>query len=112
MMQVDEHALPAVRDFIIGSIILFSLAVSMLRNKAHLFAIPPIAFWLYICGGGYMDNIPTITTPLYFLLGALTSVIMMIAIGVSLGITLTEAIQRSMDKAKTLPAISSFLSLF
>jgi hydrogenase/urease accessory protein HupE len=112
MMHIEDQQFRAVHDFIIGAILLFALSISLLRRKIFLLSVPPIALWMYFAGGDYMQDIPSITTPLYFLLGALVSAALIISIGVSLGVTLTESIQDSMAKLKTMPAVSTFLSLF
>ena len=112
MMHIDDHQFPAVRDFIAGAIILFAFGVSMLRNKAHLLFIPPAGGWMYFAGNGYMQQIPSVTTPLFFLLGVVISASLIIAIGISVGIALTDNIQDVLKKFKTLPRVSTFLSLF
>jgi len=111
MMHIDDRQFHAVHDFMAGAILLFALSISLLRRKIFL-SVPPIALWVYFAGGDYMQNVPSITTPLYLLLGALVSAALIMAIGVSLGVTLTESIHGSMEKLKTLPAVSTFLSLF
>ncbi len=112
MLYIDNHVFPEVQNFIVGAIVLFALSISLLRKKIFLLCVPPIALCAYFAGSGYMQNLPEITTPLYFLLGALTSAALIMAIGVSLGVTLTEVIQGSLDRLKTMPAVSSFLSFF
>ncbi len=112
MMQIDDHQFTAVRMFIVGSIILFSLSVSLLRHKAFLLSIPPIALWAYFAGNSYIANVPTITTPLYFLMGMVINASLMLAIGVTLGMTINENINASMERLKNFPAVSSFLSFF
>ncbi len=112
MIQIDDHTFHAVHGFIAGAILLFALSVSMLRNKMHLLSVPPVAVWVYFTGNHYMNDIPSITTPLYCLLGIMISSTLLIMIGISLGVTLADTIHHSMGKLKTMPAISSFLSLF
>ncbi len=112
MMQVDEPLFRAVQMFIVGAILLFALNVSLLRRQACLLGVPPVAGWAYFAGSGYMHAIPSMATPLYFLLGITASVAMMMAIGVSLGIVLTQTLHDAMGKFGTLRPVSTLRSLF
>ncbi len=112
LTEIDEHAFPAVHAFVIGAILLFSLCVSMLRNKSFLLCILPIALWAYFVSTGYMHNVPSITTPLFFLIGIIVSSALLIAIGIALGITLTDKLKESFTSLKSSAAFTTFLSLF
>jgi urease accessory protein len=112
MMEIGDRDFPAIREFIVGAIILFALGISLIRNKSFLIAILPTAIGAYVIGERYMASLPSVTSPLYFLVGSVLCAGLLIAIGVSMGITLTESIQESVEKMKKLPAITSFLSFF
>jgi hydrogenase/urease accessory protein HupE len=112
LMQLTDYQFPALQGFTLGAILLFALSISTLRNKLHLIGIPVIAIWSYYSGDGYMYHIPMVTTPLYFLLGMVINSSLMLAIGISIGVTFSDAVEHYSEKFRMLPAISVFLSLF
>jgi hydrogenase/urease accessory protein HupE len=112
LTQVPVPLYPAVQYFIAGAIILFALCVSMLRNKSYLLYVLPVAAWSYFAGGSFMQDVPSITTPLFFMIGIVVSTALILAIGVALGITLTENVRVSVNKIKSSPVFLTFLSFF
>ncbi len=112
LSQMDVAMFPEVRGFTVGAILLFSLAMSMMRHKITLLSIAPITAWAYFTGNSYMATIPVGIQPLYYLLGMLESVALLIAIGVVLAITLTEMLRSSFGKLKTVSALVSLFTIF
>ena len=101
MMQVDAHQFPAMQNFVACTILLFALGVGMLRNKAFLLCIPPIALWCYFAGGEYMTSMPT-AAPLYLLQGMVER----------FGARDAAEAHGSMRKFRHLPRVMTFLSFF
>lgn len=112
LMQVDDHRFPGIHLFVAGAIILFSFCVSTPRNGSFLLAIPPTSIWMYFAGVNFMGPVPMVTTPIYLLLGILACTGLLIAIGVSLGVALSEIVSESLGKLNLAATISTFLALF
>jgi hydrogenase/urease accessory protein HupE len=110
--QMEVTAFPELRGFTVGAILLFSLAVSMMRHRVSVASVVPIAAWAYFTGNHYMTLLPEGVQPLYFMLGISVSAALLIAIGVALTITLMEMIAASFRKLKTISAFASLFSLF
>jgi hydrogenase/urease accessory protein HupE len=112
LVQIDDHRYPGIHLFMAGAIILFSFCVSTPRNGSFLLAIPPTSIWMYFAGVNFMEPVPAVTTPIYLLLGILACSGLLIAIGVSLGVALSEIISESLSKLNLAATISTFLALF
>lgn len=77
-----------------------------------LLLIIPAALWAYVAGGSFIGHIPTITTPLSFLMGIVLCCTLLLAIGIALGITTGDKAHQLMNKIRNSTALASFLSLF
>lgn len=112
MMHINIAHYPAIRGFIGGAIVLFALSISMIRNKLHLLIIPPATYYSYYAGSDIMLHVPEITTPLYFLMGALMSTVLLLAVGSSLAIACEQTLKQWHEKFRKIKVVSVFFSLF
>jgi hydrogenase/urease accessory protein HupE len=112
LSHIEIGSFPEVQGFTVGAILLFSLAMSMMRHRVSLACIVPIAAWAYFAGHGYMTVIPEGVQPLYFLLGLIESAALLIAIGVVLSMTIGGMVRASLGQMKSITALVSFLGFF
>lgn len=110
--HLDVQSFPQVQFFTVGAILLFALAMSLMRHRASLLSVAPIAAWAYFTGSAYMRAVPADIPPLFFLVGVVQSAALLIAIGVTLSVSLMEFVIQSLRKLKAVSAIASFLTLF
>jgi hydrogenase/urease accessory protein HupE len=112
LTEINAHTYQAVHQFILGAIILFAMSVSIPRNKFLLLYIAPIAVWAYFSGASFMQHIPSITTPMFFMIGNVISVALMLAIGMTLGLIMADKAHASIRKLKNSGTLSTLTSLF
>jgi hydrogenase/urease accessory protein HupE len=112
LTEINEHMYHAIHVFILGAIILFSLSVSLMRNPSLMVYLAAASVWAYFTGGGFMQDVPPIATPLFFLLGVILSSVLLLAIGVATGITLTDKVRKLIGSFKNSAAFTMFFTLF
>ncbi len=103
LMNIGVQAFHQVEGFTVGGILLFSLCMSMLRNKIFLLFILPASLWGYLAGVSFIGHIPSITTPLFFLMGIILCCTLLLAMGITLGITTCDPLHRALNKLKRKP---------
>lgn len=112
LSDVDLAYFPQLRAFTVGAILLFALAMSMMRRKPAVLFVVPVAAWAYFTGNNYMAQLPDGVQPLYFMLGATVSAALLIAIGEALAVTFSEVFASAFTKLKTISALVSLLFFF
>lgn len=100
LMDVDERHLQSVRLLVVSAILIFALCFQLLRGRALLLGALPVCVWAYYAGVGFMQAIPSITTPLFLLCGILLSAALLLAMGVALGITVGDKAQEWFTRLK------------
>lgn len=88
MLVLDLSLYPTIRHFVLGAVLCLALLVGITRQKLTVLAILLLASLGFHLGGYYMERVPSIASPMYFLMGVLLSLGMMLAISVAFGVTL------------------------
>ncbi len=88
MLTLDISHFPPIRYFVLGAVLCLSLLVGITRQKLTLLTILLLASLGFHLGGFYMQQVPPIASPMYYLLGVLMSLSLLLAISVAFGVTL------------------------
>lgn len=88
MLELDFILYPMVRLFILGAILVFGLSLSVVDSRAFLVSVLLGASVAFHLGGWGMHAIPTLASPLYFIIGQLLALVLVLAISYSIGLIL------------------------
>lgn len=88
MMEMDFVLYPMVKLFILGAILVFGLALSVADSRVFLGSAFVSASVAYHLGGWGMKALPTLASPLYFLIGQFLALVLALAISFSIGMLL------------------------
>ncbi len=111
-LVLDGTAYPALRYFILGAILCMGLLVSLAREKLTVLTLLILASLGFHLGGFYMQSIPTIATPMYYLIGILLSLGMVLAIAVAFGVTLFGDHEQGWERLKESPRLALIRRIF
>jgi urease accessory protein len=103
---------PYLRYFILGAILCMGLLVGIAREKLTVLTLLILASLGFHLGGFFMQSLPSIATPMYFLLGVLLSLGMVLAISVAFGVTLFGDNEAMWERIKKSPRVASIRSIF
>jgi len=112
MLTLDVSKFPMIRYFVLGAVLCLSLLVGITRQKLSLLTILLLASLGFHLGGFYLEQVPAIASPMYFLLGVLLSLSMILAISVPFGVTLFGDHETAWNKLKESPRFSFIRSIF
>ena len=112
MLTMDLHAFPEMRLFILGAIICLCLLVGIAQHKLTILAMLIVASLGFHLGGFYMTQLPAIASPMYFLLGVLLSLSMMLAISVAFSVTLMGDHDATWERLKDSPRMGFIRRIF
>jgi hydrogenase/urease accessory protein HupE len=112
LSTVNPVIFAQVQHFTVGGILLFALATSMMRHRASLFSVLPIAMWAYFTGNGYMLQQPANLHALFYVLGIIECSAMLMAIGVALCYSMTGLLFHSTRRLKNVTALLSLFFIF
>lgn len=112
MLMLDIAHYPALRYFILGAILCMGLLVGIAREKLTVLMLLVMASLGFHLGGFYMAGVPTIASPIYYLLGVLLSLGLGFAISVAFGVTVIGDHEASWAKLKKSPRFALIRSLF
>lgn len=112
MLALDVAQFPTIRYFVLGAVLCLSLLVGIIRQKLTLLAILLLASLGFHLGGFYMERVPAIASPMYYLLGTLLSLSMLLAISVAFGVTLLGDNEQRWDTLKQSPRLRWLRELF
>ena len=112
MLVLDVEQFPTIRYFVLGAVLCLSLLVGITRQKLTLLAILLLASLGFHLGGHYMETVPNIASPMYFLLGVLLSLSLMLAISVAFGVTLVGDHELAWNRLKEAPRFRWVRELF
>lgn len=112
MLTFDISQFPPIRYFVLGAVLCVSLLVGITRQKLTLLAVLLLASLGFHLGGFYMQQVPAIAAPMYYLLGVLLSLSMILAISVAFGVTLFGDHEVSWNKFKDSPRFRLIRSIF
>lgn len=111
-LALDVAHYPSLRYFILGAILCMGVLVAIAREKTTVMVLLVIASLGYHLGGFYMQAVPAIATPMYFLLGVLISLGMILAISVAFGVTLLGDNEAMWERIKQSPHLGFVRGLF
>lgn len=111
-LVLDVTAYPALRYFILGAILCMGLLVGLAREKLTVLTLLTLASLGFHLGGFYMQSVPSIVTPMYYLLGVLLSLGMVLAISVAFGVTLIGDNEATWERIKQSPRVAFIRDLF
>lgn len=112
MLRLDAAQLPGIRYFVLGVVLCLSLLVGITRQKLTLLAVLLLASMGFHFGGFYMQAVPAIASPMYYLLGVLMSLGMLLAISVAFGVTLFGDHEAAWDRLKESPRLRWLREIF
>lgn len=112
MLMLDHVHFPFVRHFMLGAIICVGLMVGITRQRFALLAVLLLGSLGFQLGGFFMETVPAIAAPIYYLLGILLSLSLLLAISIAFGITLFGDHEHLWEKLKESPRFSGIRSFF
>lgn len=112
MLVIDLHMFPGMRFFILGAILCLSLLVGMAAQKINVLAILSMGSIGFHLGGVFMSAMPNIASPMYYLLGVLLSLLMILGISVAFSVTLLGDHEIAWEKLKASPRLGFLRALF
>lgn len=87
ILELDVRMLAALRYFVLGAVVCMGLLLAITREKLTVVSLLVLGSLGFHLGGYFMRAIPTIASPMYFMLGILISTGMVLAISLAFGIT-------------------------
>lgn len=103
---------PLLRYFILGAILCMGLLVGIAREKLTVLTLLILASLGFHLGGFFMQTLPSIATPMYYLLGVLLSLGTVLAISVAFGVTLFGDNEATWERLKKSPRMARVRSIF
>ncbi len=91
-----------------GALIIFAAAATMARSVLVVIGMAAVGGFSYFTGAGFLPQAPELGYNLYFLLGNLSAIALMLLSAMSFTFTLTWRNQWLHTKARALPVISLF----
>lgn len=111
-LLLDVMQYPFLRYFILGAILCMGLLVGIAREKLTVLTLLVLASLGFHLGGYFMQTLPSIASPMYFLLGVLLSLGMVLAIAVAFGVTLFGDNEAAWERIKQSPRMAFIRSVF
>lgn len=112
MLVLNPQQFPSARYFVLGAILCLTLLVGVTRQKYTLLALLVVASIGFHLGGVYLASIPTIATPMYYLLGVLLALGVIMAISIAFGVTLFGDHEPTWYKIANSPRMAFLRKLF
>lgn len=112
MVTLDAGHYPALRYFMLGAILCMGLMIGIAREKLTVLMLLVLASLGFHLGGFYMEAVPGIASPIYYLLGILLSLGLGLAISVAFGVTLFGDLEDYWEKLKASPRFSLIRGIF
>lgn len=111
-LVLDVAHYPFLRYFILGAILCMGLLVGIAREKLTVLTLLILASLGFHLGGFFMQALPSIASPMYFLLGVLLSLGMVLAIAVAFGVTLFGDNEATWERIKQSPRTAFIRKVF
>lgn len=109
-LEVSQY--PALLQFILGGILCFGLVVGMARTKITIVSVLISASFGFHYGINYLSMVPTIASPMYYLLGLMIALALILSIAVAFGITLLGDHEQWWEKLQDNPRLHFIRSWF
>ena len=111
-LVMDTAHYSSLRYFILGAILCMGLLVGIAREKLTVTTVLILASLGFHLGGFYMRAVPAIATPMYYLMGVLLSLGMILAIAVAFGVTLIGDNEAVWERIKQSPRVAFVRRVF
>lgn len=111
-LTLDVAHYVALRQFILGGIICFGLVVGLARSKITVFSVMISGSIGFHYGMSYLNGVPEIASKLYYLLGLMISLALILAIAVAFGVTLLGDHEQWWEKLREHPRMKFIKTLF
>lgn len=111
-LVLDVAQYPLLRYFILGAILCMGLLVGIAREKLTVLMLLVLASLGFHLGGFFMQTLPSIASPMDYLLGVLLSLGMVLAIAVAFGVTLFGDNEAAWERIKQSPRMAFIRSVF
>lgn len=112
LIGMDTEIVPSQNLVLLAAIMLFAVIASMIRSRLYLLSITVLGSIAFHVGHFYVSTMPALATPQYYLLGVLVANMLIMGIGISIGITVVDDMQKWIDDLRTKSVQGSFLSFF
>lgn len=112
MLKLDLVQFQFISHFVLGAIICMSLLVGITRHKFTVFTLLVLGSLGFHLGGFYLSHVPPIAAPMYYLLGVLLSLGLILGISVAFGVTLFGDHEQSWNRIASSPRFAYLRSLF
>ena len=112
VMGLNVLLYPSLRYFVLGAILCIGLLVAIARDKLTVMTLLLLASLGFHLGGFFMESVPAIASPMYYLLGVLLSLGMALAISVAFGVTLFGDNEAAWNRIKQSPRVAFIRSIF
>lgn len=86
LLEMDFTLFPMARLFILGAILVFGLALSVAESRMFLASVFVGGSMAYHLGGYGMNALPQLASPLYFIIGQILALALVLAISFSVGL--------------------------
>jgi hydrogenase/urease accessory protein HupE len=111
-LVLDIAQFPALRYFILGAILCMALLIGLARDKLTVLTLLVLGSLGFHFGGFFMQQLPPIASPMYYLLGVLLSLGMVLAIAVAFGVTLIGDNEAAWERITQSPRLASLRAMF
>ena len=112
MLMLDVSHYPTLRYFMLGAMLCMGLMIGIAREKLTVLMLLILASVGFHLGGFYMAHVPIIASPIYYLLGVLLSLGLVLAISVAFGVTLLGDHETAWNRLKQSPRFALLRDLF
>lgn len=103
---------PGLRYFILGAVLCMGMLIAIAREKLAVLMLLVLASLGFHLGGFFMQEVPPIASPIYYLIGALLSLGMVLAISIAFGVTLYGDNEAMWEKFQQSPRFQRIRSFF
>lgn len=111
-LTLDDSHYPGLRYFMLGGVLCMGLLIGIAREKLTVLMLLILASLGFHLGGFYMSAVPSIASPIYYLLGILLSLGLGLAISVAFGATLIGDHEALWERMKASPRFAFIRGLF
>lgn len=111
-LTLEVSRYPGLFQFILGAILCFGLMVGMARSKITVVSVLISASFGFHYGMNYLNMVPAIASPLYYLLGLMIALALILSIAVAFGMTLLGDHEQWWRKLQDSPRLRFMRSWF
>jgi hydrogenase/urease accessory protein HupE len=112
MLAMNNDIIIDMKLLVLAAIMLFAVIASMIRSRLYLLSITVLGSVAFQLGNYYVATMPPLATPQYYVLGVMVSNMLIMGIGICIGITVVDDMQKWIDALRAKTVQGSFLSFF